>query len=60
MPATKPRAYTSDAFIRRMVALAREMGMDPGGFEVTRDGTVRVLPKPASDRTKVDEWLDQN
>jgi hypothetical protein len=60
MPATKPRAYTSNAIIRRMVALAREMGMDPGGFEVTRDGTVRVLPKPATARTKADEWLENN
>jgi hypothetical protein len=53
------RAYASSATIRKMVALAREMGFDPGGFEVAPDGTVRVLPKPASPQSEVDRWLEQ-
>ncbi len=57
---TKPRAYAPNTVIRRMVDLARELGIEPGGLEVTPDGTVRVLPKPATGRTKADEWLDQN
>lgn len=52
------RAYPTNAFIKKMVALAREMGFDPGGFEVTPDGTVRVLPKPAEPKTEVDKWLE--
>ena len=51
------RAYPSPAIIRKMVELARDLGLDPGGFEVTTDGAVRVLPKPVAPVTQVDEWL---
>ncbi len=39
------RAYPSSAFIKKMIDLAREKGLDPGGFEVAPGGIVRVLPK---------------
>lgn len=53
------RTYASPEFIRKMVDLARDMGLDPGGFEVAPGGVLRVLPKVPNPKSEVEEWLDQ-
>lgn len=52
------RRYPDDARVRALIRLAREEGLDPGGVEVSPDGTVRVLPKPAAPRDAAKAWLD--
>ncbi|SCY62049.1 hypothetical protein SAMN05660710_02131 [Paracoccus tibetensis] len=53
------RVTFTEAQVRRAVKAAREI--DPGAIiEVTREGTIRILPALAqqSPRTDIDEWLD--
>lgn len=38
-----PAAYPSQAVVERMIAAARKAGLDPAGFEASRDGTVRII-----------------
>lgn len=55
------RKYPRKAEIQRLVRAAREAGIDVGGFEVSPEGVIRILPaaamvKPA---TAFDEWADR-
>ncbi len=51
-PTTFPRrrkaSYATKAVIARLVATAREVGIDVIGFEAQPDGTVRVLDRSAA------------
>lgn len=53
--------YPAAEKVRSFVQLARELGLDVAGFEVCRDGTIRVVesravPSPAND---FDRFKDQ-
>lgn len=37
------RAYPGKVAIRQVVQAARDLGIDVAGFEVTLDGTIRVI-----------------
>ena len=36
--------YATKAAIKRATEAARACGMNPGGFELAPDGTIRILP----------------
>lgn len=42
--------YATIAKVRRYVQLARDLDLDVAGFEVSPDGTIRVLDTRASER----------
>lgn len=52
------RATFTEAQVRRAVKAAREI--DPQAIiEVTRDGTIRILPAERQDQSsEVDRWFD--
>jgi hypothetical protein len=56
------RYYASKAKVRQYVEVARELGIEVGGFEVTTDGTIRVMavaamqPQQPAVRSAYDEW----
>lgn len=52
------RATFTEAQVRRAVKAAREI--DPRAIiEVTRDGTIRILPAERQDQSsEVDRWFD--
>lgn len=52
------RAYPSPAVVRRYLDLARAAGIEPGGFEVSPDGTLRVLPKAPPAKTTLFDQLE--
>lgn len=54
-------AYASQAVIERMLAAARKAGLDPAGFEASRDGTVRIIEARAMPQQTTDlfDELDQ-
>lgn len=51
--------YPTKAAIRRAVETARELGIDVGGFEVTPEGAIRVLPPQATAASEFDRWKDR-
>ena len=42
------RSYASVAFVKKWVLAAREMGIEPGGFELAPGGIVRFFPKAST------------
>jgi hypothetical protein len=44
--------------VRRYLDLARAAGIEPGGFEVSPDGTLRVLPKAPPAKTTLFDQLE--
>ncbi len=63
MTAQKRQRYASDQQIERMVEVGKRLGLDVAGFEVSADGTIRILearavarPSPAND---FDRFKDQ-
>lgn len=51
-------AYATRAQVKRMVDAARDAGIHVGGFECTRDGTIRVLTEISVGPTErdYDDW----
>lgn len=60
MPARKDR-YASRTKVRDFVLLAKELGLDVAGFEVSPDGTIRVVEARATPQklTEFDRWKDR-
>lgn len=55
----RPRAsYPTKAVIERAFKAARDLGLDPAGFEVSPNGTVRVLLGGARQGDEADTWAD--
>lgn len=51
--------YPTQAKIRAAVQVARELGIDVAGFEVSPDGAIRVFeapPAPATPQTDFDRY----
>lgn len=49
--------YPTKAEIARAIAAARAAGIDVSGLEVSRDGTIRLLPAAAASvATAYDRW----
>jgi len=42
------KRYATKAKIKAMVEIARELGLDVGGIEVSPDGTIRVIESRAA------------
>ncbi|NYT43141.1 hypothetical protein HZY97_20365 [Sphingomonas sp. R-74633] len=65
--AKKPRVrYPTDAKIRALaptlVSVARELGLDVGGIEVSPDGSIRVIESraaPAAPTNAFDKYQDE-
>lgn len=55
----KPSRYASKAEIVRLIQAARAAGVDVGGFEVSPDGTIRLLPPQVSTMSDFDRWKDR-
>jgi hypothetical protein len=55
---TKP-AYPGKVAIRHAVEAARALGLDVGGFEVTPEGTIRVLEARALTKPLGDDLFSQ-
>ena len=53
------RNYPSSATVRSLVRAAQECGIPVGGFEVTREGCIRVYDRNISDRAKAKNDFDQ-
>lgn len=53
--------YPTPAKVQKFVALARKLGLDVSGFEVSRDGTIRIVEARAAAQqmTDFDRWKDQ-
>ena len=59
---TKGKArYATKPKIKAMIEIARELGLDVGGFEVSPDGAIRVFEKhaPPPTGTDFDRYEDQ-
>ena len=59
------RQYATDKQVERAVDLARRCGLDVAGFEVSADGTIRILDAramsktPAAPANDFDRFMDQ-
>ena len=54
---TKPH-YANKAKIKAMVEIARELGFDVAGFEVSPDGSIRVLEARAAPAAPAEQVSD--
>lgn len=60
--AGRERQYATKAKVRCYIEAARELGVRVGGFEVTPDGTIRILAEQAvkanlgSGANAYDDW----
>jgi hypothetical protein len=52
-------AYPGKVAIRHAVEAARALGLDVGGFEVTPEGTIRVLEARALTKQPADDLFSQ-
>ena len=64
-PARLGKHLPTAAAVRKAVELARELGLDPAGFEVAPGGTIRILgarafPAPAPSGNAFDQWKAQD
>lgn len=53
-------SYPGKVAIRHAVEAARALGLDVAGFEVSPNGTIRVLDRaaiPAEPKDEFEEWL---
>ncbi|AIT81652.1 hypothetical protein [Novosphingobium pentaromativorans] len=48
VPKPRARHYATKAKVRSYIETARELGVKVGGFEVTPDGTIRILAEQAA------------
>lgn len=63
MTMQRPKAhYATPAKVRNFVQLARDLGLDVAGFEVSAEGTIRIIEARAAapaPQTDFDRWKDQ-
>ena len=59
------RRYPSEQQIERMFAIAKRLGLDVAGFEVSADGSIRIMEAravtapPAAPASDFDRYADQ-
>lgn len=53
------RAYPGKVAIRHAIEAARDLGLDVAGFEVTLDGTIRVIDARALPKAAPASLFDQ-
>lgn len=64
-PDRQRRRYPSEQQIARTIEIARRAGLDVAGFEVSAEGSIRILEaramnaKPAAPTSDFDRYADQ-
>lgn len=62
---TRERRYATVAKVRTFVQAAKDLGIKVGGFEVTTDGTIRILNEQSTPRaadskeSAFDKWVSE-